>query len=120
MSRKPVEVASKEKNEYIPSFITKKPFWVPDDDSTSAADYLEHQRLQKEVPDQSKWYDRGKRTGPAATKYRKGACENCGAKTHKARECLSRPRQKGARWTGRDIQADEVVQDVNLGWDAKV
>ncbi|MCJ1332980.1 mRNA splicing protein [Thelotrema lepadinum] len=119
MSRKPVEVASKEKNEYIPSFITKKPFWVPDDESTSAADYLEHQRLQKELPDQSKWYDRGKRTGPAATKYRKGACENCGAMTHKTKECLSRPRKKGARFTGKDIQADEVVQDVNLGWDAK-
>jgi len=23
------------------------------------------------------------------------------------------------KWTGRDIQADEVVQDVSLGWDAK-
>ena len=119
MSRKPAEVASKEKNEYIPSFITKKPFWVPDDGDASANDYLEHQRLQKETQDQSRWYDRGKRQGPAATKYRKGACENCGAMSHKTRECLSRPRAKGAKWTGRDIQADEVVQDVRLGWDAK-
>ena len=39
--------------------------------------------------------------------------------THKTKQCLSRPRAKGARWTGRDIQADEVVQDVELGWDAK-
>ena len=39
--------------------------------------------------------------------------------THKTKECLSRPRAKGARWTGSDIQADEVVQDVELGWDAK-
>ena len=39
--------------------------------------------------------------------------------THTTKECLSRPRAKGARWTGRDIQADEVVQDVDLGWDAK-
>ena len=119
MSGKPADVAAKEKNEYIPSFITKKPFWVPDDDDTSANDYLEHQRLQKETTDQSRWYDRGKRLGPAATKYRKGACENCGAMTHKTKECLSRPRAKGARWTGRNIQADEVVQDVRLGWDAK-
>ena len=119
MSRKPADVASKEKNEYIPSFITKKPFWVPDDDSTAAADYLEHQRLQKETTDQSKWYDRGRKQGPAATKFRKGACENCGAMTHKTKECLSRPRAKGARWTGMDIQADEIVQDVDLGWDAK-
>lgn len=115
-SRKPADVASKERNEYIPSFISKKPFYIDDDDNT---DYLEHQRLQQNAPDQSKWYDRGKKVGPAATKYRKGACENCGAMTHKTKDCLSRPRKKGARWTGKDIQADEIVQDVNMGWDAK-
>ncbi|MCJ1458567.1 mRNA splicing protein [Mycoblastus sanguinarius] len=117
MSRKPAEPAKKEQNEYIPSFISKKPFYLESADSEN--DYLEHQRLQTSTPDQSKWYDRGKRLGPAATKFRKGACENCGAMTHKTKECLSRPRAKGARWTGRDIQADEVVQDVELGWDAK-
>ncbi len=107
--------ATKAANEYIPTFISKKPFYIDDDDNT---DYLEHQRLQKAQQD-SKWYDRGKKLGPAATKYRKGACENCGAMTHKTKECLSRPRAKGAKWTGRDIAADEVMQDVNLGWDAK-
>ncbi|KAL2831182.1 Pre-mRNA splicing Prp18-interacting factor-domain-containing protein [Aspergillus cavernicola] len=117
MSRKPADVASKERNEYIPAFISKKPFYV--DDDSSANDYLEHQRLQKSTTDQSKWYERGKRAGPAATKYRKGACENCGAMTHKTKECLSRPRKQGAKWTGKDIQADEVLQNVDLGWDAK-
>jgi pre-mRNA-processing factor SLU7 len=109
--------ANKEANEYIPSFISKKPFYIGEDDDQN--DYLEHQRLQKAQSDQSKWYDRGKKLGPAATKFRKGACENCGAMTHKTKECLSRPRAKGAKWTGKDIQADEVVQDVSLGWDAK-
>lgn len=110
-----ISAAAKERNEYIPSFIAKKPFYVPEDDNT---DYLEHQRLQSTAQD-SKWYDRGRKTGPAATKFRKGACENCGAMTHKTKECLHRKRKLGARWTGRDIQADEVVQDVKLGWDAK-
>lgn len=116
-SKKPADVASKEKNEYIPSFISKKPFYLEGPDSEN--DYLEHQRLQTATPDQSKWYDRGKRLGAVATKFRKGACENCGAMTHKTKECLSRPRAKGAKWTGKDIQADEVVQDIQLGWDAK-
>ena len=117
--RKPADVsaANKERNEYIPSFISKKPFYV-DDSSESTSDYLEHQRLQKSESD-SKWYDRGRKLGPAATKFRKGACENCGAMTHKAKDCLSRPRKQGAKWTGKDIQADEAVQDVQLGWDAK-
>jgi pre-mRNA-processing factor SLU7 len=109
--------ANKQANEYIPSFISQKPFYIGEDDDKN--DYLEHQRLQKAQSDQSKWYDRGKKAGPAATKFRKGACENCGAMTHKTKECLSRPRAKGAKWTGKDIQADEVIQEVDLGWDAK-
>lgn len=68
-SKKPADVASKEKNEYIPSFISKKPFYLEGPDSEN--DYLDHQRLQNATPDQSKWYDRGKRLGPAATKFRK-------------------------------------------------
>ena len=117
MPRKPPEPASAQKNEYIPSFIANKPFYLSH--LSTPSDYLEHQRLQKAQPDDQKWYDRGKKLAPASTKFRKGACENCGAMTHKTKECLSRPRAKGARWTGRDIQADEVVQDVELGWDAK-
>ena len=117
MARRPPEPAQKEQNEYIPAFISKKPFYLESADSET--DYLEHQRLQTSAADQSKWYERGKRLGPAATRYRKGACENCGAMTHKTKECLNRPRAKGARWSGKDIQADEAIQDVQLGWDAK-
>ena len=116
--RRPTDVPSKERNEYIPSFISKKPFYI-DDESGGAGDYLEHQRLQKSTTSgQSKWYERGIRL-PAANKFRKGACENCGAMSHKTKECLNRPRKQGARWTGKDIQADEVIQNVELGWDAK-
>ncbi|KAL7274078.1 mRNA splicing protein [Rhizina undulata] len=116
-SRNPEKQA---KNEYIPHFIAKKPFYIDDD---TEGDYLEHQRLQNKKTDDlasAKWYDnRGKRAGPAATKYRKGACENCGAITHKTKECLSRPRKLGARWTGQDIQPDEIIEEVQLGWDGK-
>lgn len=110
---------AKQENMYIPSFISKRPFYAGEE--TESTDYLEHQRLHKKDSEGKKddWYARGRRAGPAATKYRKGACENCGAMSHKAKDCLSRPRARGARWTGRDIEADEVVKDVNLGWDAK-
>ncbi|KUI72723.1 Pre-mRNA-splicing factor SLU7 [Cytospora mali] len=105
---------NKEENAYIPSFISKRPFYAGEGEE---ADYLEHQRLHKQKQD-STWYDRGKR-GTAATKYRKGACENCGAMGHKVKDCLERPRKKGAKFTGKNIQADDVVQDVQLSWDAK-
>ena len=120
--RKPTDPQGKnERNEYIPSFISKKPFYI--DDETSQSDYLTHQRLQNEKNSESlatsKWYNRGQRVGPAATKYRKGACENCGAMTHKKKDCLSRPRKAGAKFTGKRIEADEVIQDVQQSWDAK-
>lgn len=121
MSRPPPKPPANEdnaRNEYIPSFISKAPFYATGTDE----DYLEHQRLQSlptDTLDQAKWYSRGQKAAPAVTKFRKGACENCGAMTHKTKECLSRPRKQGARWTGKDIQADELVEDVKLGWDAK-
>ncbi|KAF1365690.1 ANTH-domain-containing protein [Lizonia empirigonia] len=118
--RKPdISAAAKERNEYIPSFISKKPFYAIDENGNdNGDDYLEHQRLQKQEKD-SAWYDRGRKLGPAATKYRKGACENCGAMTHKKKDCLSRPRKAGAKFTGKRIEADEVIQDVQQSWDAK-
>ena len=113
---------SNERNEYIPSYISKKPFYI-DDATASQDDYLEHQRLQSQKNHDplstAQWYDRGKKVGEKPTKYRKGACENCGSMSHKEKDCLQRKRKKGAKWTGKDIAADEKVEDVKLGWDAK-
>jgi pre-mRNA-processing factor SLU7 len=39
--------------------------------------------------------------------------------THKTKDCLQRRRKIGAKYNGKDIQADEVVEDVRLGFDAK-
>lgn len=56
-----------------------------------------------------------------ATKYRKGACENCGSMSHKRKDCLERPRKKGAAWTNKNIAADESLEDGidNNNWDEK-
>ncbi|ORX54917.1 hypothetical protein DM01DRAFT_1382906 [Hesseltinella vesiculosa] len=107
-------------NPHTPQFMLNAP-WYVDTGKVS----LKHQRAPvkrkgaKFTADDNYWYARGKRAGPAATKYRKGACENCGALTHKTKDCMERPRKKGARWTGEDIQADEIVQNVDLDWDEK-
>ncbi|KAJ3110233.1 mRNA splicing protein [Phlyctochytrium bullatum] len=115
----PAEVdpeTGKDINPHIPHYISQAPWYLDIHHPT-----LKHQRttdaVEKESLDQ--WYQRGKFKGPAAKKYRKGACENCGAMTHKTKDCLDRPRQKGAKFTNRDIAPDEIIQDVNLGFEAK-
>lgn len=37
--------------------------------------------------------------------------------THKTKDCVERPRQKGAKLTGKDIAADEKVQDFDMNWE---
>ncbi|KAM7201382.1 Pre-mRNA-splicing factor slu-7 [Naviculisporaceae sp. PSN 640] len=114
--------ARKEDNEYIPSYISKQPFYVTGLDDQQ--DYLQHQRQQKNSADEDRakaalLIDRGKKAGPARTKWVKGACENCGAMGHKRKECLEKPRKIGAKWSGKDIQADRISRDVKLGYEAK-
>ncbi|VDN02270.1 unnamed protein product [Thelazia callipaeda] len=111
-------VTGRDINPHIPEFIAKHPWYVPADGPT-----LQHQRPHEErqikwssIED---WYKRGT-TNEVVTKFRKGACENCGALTHKKKDCLERPRKVGARWTKQDIASDEYVQpNLILGWDAK-
>lgn len=98
-------------------YISQAPWYLD-----TGAPSLSHQRRPEDDRSSNKldnWYDRGAKAGPAAKKYRKGACENCGAMTHKKRDCLERPRKKGAKFTNADIQADEVIQDVATSYDAK-
>ena len=102
---------------FSPEYISQAPWYLD-----TGAPSLSHQRrpaTEKPLNEINDWYDRGARLGPAAKKYRKGACENCGAMTHKKQDCLERPRKKGARYTNKDIQADEVIQAVPAGYDAK-
>ncbi|KAJ8077272.1 mRNA splicing protein [Marasmius tenuissimus] len=102
-------------NPHIPQYISQAPWYLD-----TGAPSLSHQRRPDEQKDKiDNWYDRGAVQGPAAKKYRKGACENCGAMTHKKKDCLERPRKKGAKFTNKNIAPDEVVQDVALGYDAK-
>ncbi|KAF9431483.1 mRNA splicing protein [Entomortierella beljakovae] len=105
----------REINPHIPQYISEAPWYINDGHAS-----LKHQRAPTDdtIKDDT-WYQRGKKVGPAATKYRKGACENCGAATHKTKDCVERPRKKGARWTGKNIKEDEMLQNVEMSFDAK-
>ena len=59
---------------------------------------------------------------PAVTKFKKDACTNCGAMTHKVKECVERPRKIGAKYTNRDIARDEINtnnQGIKLNYEGK-
>ena len=39
---------------------------------------------------------------------------SCGAMSHATKDCMERPRSKGAKWTGKHIAADEKVENIML------
>ena len=87
-----VDEEGKDINPHIPQYISDAPWYTEPKGPT-----LKHQRPQEErqikysgIDD---WYKKGVNKQKVATRYRKGACENCGAMTHKKRDCLERPRR---------------------------
>uniref|UniRef100_A0A8R1UW23 Pre-mRNA-splicing factor SLU7 n=1 Tax=Pristionchus pacificus TaxID=54126 RepID=A0A8R1UW23_PRIPA len=109
-------------NPHIPQFITQTPWYVPAEGPT-----LKHQRphweRQQEVDSGvHDWYSRGvKETSSKPVKFKPGSCDNCGATTHKRKDCFERPRKLGAKHTNDDIAADDYVQPkIRLtNWEAK-
>lgn len=113
-----VDEEGKDINPHIPQYISSAPWYFGAKGPT-----LKHQRPQPEKQKQfnhiSDYYSRGEFDGKA-TKYRKGACENCGALTHKRKDCLERPRKVGAKFTNDDIAPDEKnLPSLNLDYDGK-
>ena len=53
-------------------------------------------------------------------KFKPGSCTNCGAMTHKKKDCLERPRKKTAKLLNKQLAPDEVVKpELTLEYDAK-
>ncbi|KAF4354158.1 hypothetical protein F8388_004170 [Cannabis sativa] len=109
-----VDEDGKEINPHIPQYMSSAPWYI-----NSQRPTLKHQKKWKSDPNYTKsWYDRGAKIFQAE-KYRKGACENCGAMTHEAKFCVERPRIKGAKWTNMHIAPDEKIETFELDYDGK-
>ncbi|XP_055586234.1 pre-mRNA-splicing factor Slu7 [Uranotaenia lowii] len=104
-----VDEEGKDINPHIPQYISSAPWYY-----NTAGPTLKHQRPQDDRKTDfsgiDEWYKRGVDTSKTVTKYRKGACENCGALTHKKKDCMERPRKIGAKFNGAKIAHDEFVQ----------
>lgn len=114
-----VDETGKDINPHIPQYISSAPWYYNTQGPT-----LKHQRpqedKQKTFSGIEDWYKRGVDSTKVATKFRKGACENCGAMTHKKKECMERPRKIGAKFTSAKIAADEFIQpELNPDYDGK-
>ncbi|XP_038214094.1 pre-mRNA-splicing factor Slu7 isoform X2 [Zerene cesonia] len=114
-----VDETGKDINPHIPQYISSAPWYYGTSGPT-----LKHQRPQADREGQftklDTFYNKGVDTSSVATKYRKGACENCGAMTHKKKDCLERPRKIGAKFTNAGIAPDEFNQpNLNLSYDGK-
>ncbi|XP_047531153.1 pre-mRNA-splicing factor Slu7 isoform X1 [Vanessa atalanta] len=113
-----VDETGKDINPHIPQYISSAPWYYGTSGPT-----LKHQRPQEDREGQftrlDTYYNKGV-TGSVSIKFRKGACENCGAMTHKKKDCLERPRKIGAKFTNAGIAPDEFNQpNLNLSYDGK-
>ncbi|XP_063046772.1 pre-mRNA-splicing factor SLU7 [Engraulis encrasicolus] len=115
-----VDEEGKDINPHIPQYIASVPWYI----DPSKRPTLKHQRPQDELQKQystiGEWYKRGVQEKAISTKFRKGACENCGAMTHKKKDCLERPRKVGAKFTGTGMAPDEHDQiTLDMDYDGK-
>lgn len=115
-----VDEEGKDINPHIPQYISDAPWYL---DPTGPT--LKHQRVQEEkVKTFASIHEQTQKginwSQGVTTKFRKGACENCGAITHKKRDCLERPRKVGAKFTGANFAPDEFLPgNLQLGFDGK-
>lgn len=113
-----VDEEGKDINPHIPQYIATAPWYFG-----SGGPTLKHQRPQPEKQESfthlNAHYTRGLK-GTTATRFRKGACENCGALGHKKKDCFERPRKVGAKYNALNIAPDDIMlPELKLDFDGK-
>lgn len=117
-------------NPHNPEYISKRPWYLGDSGPSLTHQSLQNKAQLLSLHEADELHARGRRTSRASSsgpqaKWRKGACKNCGAMSHKTLECVERPRKVGAWKTNRDMKSDDARVDVRsqqfgrLAFDAK-
>jgi len=115
-----VDEDGKDINPHIPQYITVVPWYLNIDHATLKHQRQDDDKIERTAPlDEFNRVRKGvKKEQKAPRKFKKGACENCGATTHKKKHCVERPRKHSAKQTKSNIARDEFIQelDPNLGY----
>ena len=104
-------------NPHIPQYMSTAPWYY-----NSTAPSLKHQYLSKykpQAPAPSIHAPNKTVVSVPRAEFVKGACDNCGSQTHRAKDCLERPRKRAARYGGEVVGKDEWVQQEELDYDGK-
>ena len=95
-------------NSHLPKFVTKVPWYLKQQEDT--LDHHKSLKTKAQMISSSTELDKGS-AGDVKTKFSPGACENCGATSHKRKDCLERPRKVLAKFSGERLASDDVVPD---------
>ena len=109
------ESNTKEMADHMPQYIIRAPWYATT--GLEEITTLKHQKLTEEeryrFTPLNSFVERGFYRGNVY-RYRKGACENCGAITHKTKECFERPRKRGAKYTKNNFRNDEYIKPLSF------
>jgi len=102
-------------NPHIPQYMSKQPWYLDQSAPKGPTGMSHHRDWRAAARDSVEARPVRRVVGARTTRYRKGACENCGSMTHGKVDCLERPRAPQSRAqfadpsSGRLMGADEEV-----------
>ena len=109
----PNEEKDSESNGHMPHFLTKSPWYINQSEGKKKIAGTSNSKIT--INESRKRY----LSENVVFKYRKGACENCGALTHKKKDCCERPRRRGAKYTKNNFKPDEFLEEINYDFEGK-
>lgn len=110
----------KEMMEHMPEYIIKAPWYTSS--SLKEKITLDHQKItseEKQNPIPLNCKTLRYQSDAPVYKFRKGACENCGAMTHKTKDCFERPRRRGAKYSQKNFAKDEFIEEGDTNYEYK-